>query len=561
MGCGSSTDAAATNKTAGDAVNNGKLGKGLSQTAPAKLGAHKGGDGARTLKLSNAILDKAGDVRDYYTFDKVLGKGNFGVVHLVFDKKTNAPYACKSISKRKLTTPDDIEDVKREIEILLHLGGHKNIVQMYGAYEDKSYIHVVMEVCAGGELFDRIAEKGHYSEKAAAEVMRTIVGVVNHCHTMNVIHRDLKPENFLLSSKKSDAILKATDFGLSRFFVEGKMLDEIVGSPFYVAPEVLKRKYGKEADIWSCGVILYILLCGYPPFHGDSTQQIFKHIISQPLDLKSDPWPRIGEGAKDCVKRMLARDPRKRLTASDLLHHPWMKVNGVASDESLQPEVLSRLRTFGNMNKLKKEALKIIARSLPTNEIKGIREMFKAIDTDGSGCITVDELREGLKKKGAELAFSEVENIVGSIDVNGNHLIDYEEFLAATMHLSKLNKEEVMVEAFKHFDLDSSGFITREELLTALSEVGGIEIEDVEAIIEAADLNKDGSIDYEEFCVMMRNNDFEGLVQAKSALRSKMALKPAGGIMPSDMMMPEDLVPDDEKYGIQNSIKGGKPPQ
>jgi len=173
----------------------------------------------------------------------------------------------------------------------------------------------------------------------------------------------------------------------------------------------------------------------------------------------------------------------------------------------------------------------------------------------------VDELREGLKKKGAELAFSEVENIVGSIDVNGNHLIDYEEFLAATMHLSKLNKEEVMVEAFKHFDLDSSGFITREELLTALSEVGGVEIEDVEAIIEAADLNKDGSIDYEEFCVMMRNNDFEGLVQAKSALRSKMALKPTGGIMPSDMMMPEDLVPDDEKYGIQNSIKGGKPPQ
>ena len=189
--------------------------------------------------------------------------------------------------------------------------------------------------------------------------MRTIVEVVNHCHTMNVIHRDLKPENFLLSTKRDDAILKATDFGLSRFFSEEKPLDEIVGSPFYVAPEVLQRKYGKEADIWSCGVILYILLSGYPPFHGDSTQQIFKHIISQPLDLKSDPWQRISDGAKDCVKRMLTRDVKKRLKAEELLKHPWMRVNGVATDDIITPEVLNRLRTFGNMNKLKKEALKV----------------------------------------------------------------------------------------------------------------------------------------------------------------------------------------------------------
>lgn len=133
-----------------------------------------------------------------YTFDKVLGKGNFGVVHLVIDKKTGEQLACKSISKRKLITPDDIEDVRREVQILLHLSGHQNVVQLKGTYEDKSYIHLVMELCGGGELFDRIAEKGHFSEKQAAEVMRTIVSVVHHCHTMNVIHRDLKPENFLV---------------------------------------------------------------------------------------------------------------------------------------------------------------------------------------------------------------------------------------------------------------------------------------------------------------------------------------------------------------------------
>jgi calcium-dependent protein kinase len=237
------------------------------------------------------------------------------------------------------------------------------------------------KVCAGGELFDRIAEIGHFSERAAADLMRTIVSVVNHCHTMNVVHRDLKPENFLLSEKGAKGVLKATDFGLSRFFVEGRPLNEIVGSPFYVAPEVLQKKYSKEADIWSCGVILYILLCGWPPFHGDSTQQIFRNIMTQPLDLKSDPWDKISPAAKDCVKRMLCRDASKRLTAAQLLKHPWMKANGVASDDTMTPEVLTRLRQYGKMNNFKKEALKIVARALPQQEIQGIREVGQRNET------------------------------------------------------------------------------------------------------------------------------------------------------------------------------------
>ncbi|KAJ9528579.1 hypothetical protein QJQ45_020442 [Haematococcus lacustris] len=512
-------------------------------------------------KLAATIFEGAGDVREKYTFDKVLGKGNFGVVHLVFDKKTGESMACKSISKRKLVTPDDIEDVRREVQILLHLSGHKNVVQLKGTYEDKSYIHLVMEVCEGGELFDRIAEKGHFSEKSAAEVMRTIVSVVNHCHTMNVIHRDLKPENFLLTSKKDGAILKATDFGLSRFFKEGQLLDEIVGSPFYVAPEasrpvlvshgllvvclsavaledqqcswpafrshqVLRRQYGKEADIWSCGVILYILLCGWPPFHGENTQQIFKHIMSQPLDQKSDPWPRISDAAKDCVRRMLARDPKKRLTAEQVLSHPWMKVNGVAPDEMI-PEVLTRMRQFTQMNKLKKEALKVFARSLPANELVGLKEMFQAIDEDNSGTISVDELREGLRKKGTTLALQEVQRIMDNIDVNGNSRIDYEEFLAATMHITKLNKEDNMIEAFRHFDKDNSGFITKDEIITALREVGEEPDEvEVQTIIKSVDKNGDGTIDYEEFCVMMRNNDAEMLRTATHALKSRMVIAP-----------------------------------
>lgn len=528
MGCGQSKDVTSS-------VKPGSSGGAAS----AKKGGKAGG-----VNLKGILQDQgAGDVRDFYTFDRVLGKGNFGVVHLVFDKKTKEPYACKSISKRKLVTPEDIEDVRREVQILLHLAGHANVVQLFGAYEDKSYIHLVMECCAGGELFDRIADRGHFSEKAAADVMRTIVSVVNHCHTMNVIHRDLKPENFLLSSKGEKAIIKATDFGLSRFFKEGDSMDEIVGSPFYVAPEVLQRRYGKEADIWSCGVILYILLCGWPPFHGESTQQIFKHIMSQPLDLKSDPWPKISDAAKDCVRRMLMRDPKKRLTAAQLLKHPWMKENGAASTEEMTPEFLKRLTTFGKMNFMKKEALKVIARSLPNQELQGIKEMFKAIDEDGSGTITVDELREGLRKKGAELAWKEVEKIMDRIDINGNQKIDYEEFIAATIHLNKLGREELMMEAFQHFDTDNSGFITMEELTTAMKECGCDDV-DVSAIISSADNNGDGQIDYEEFCMMMRNNDFDAIVQAKQALKTHVVLKPS----PSSALQ---TAPEDEETDPQ----------
>jgi len=518
------------------------MGCGDSKQASQPSGGKPAGAGNRSAAVSKSlnlrgVLEQTGDVRDFYTFSKVLGKGNFGVVHLVHDKRDSKPYACKSISKRKLVSAEDVEDVRREVQILLHLAGHKNVVQIYGAFEDKSYIHLVMECCAGGELFDRIADQGHFSERAAAEVMRTLVSVVNHCHTMNVIHRDLKPENFLLSSKGKDAVLKATDFGLSRFFKEGEPLDEIVGSPFYVAPEVLQRKYGKEADIWSCGVILYILLCGWPPFHGDSTQQIFKRIMSQPLDMKSEPWPQISDAAKDCVRRMLTRDPHKRLTAAQLLKHPWMKVNGIASDAELKPEVLSRLTMFGKMNAVKKEALKVIAKALPKNELEGIKEMFRAIDEDGSGTITIKELKEGLAKKGASLASSEVEKIISDIDINGNQKIDYEEFIAATIHLNKLNREELMMEAFKYFDRDESGFITRDEMKTALDDAGVLD-DDVANILMTADTNGDGGIDYQEFCEMMRNNDFEALMEAKSAAQRRHQRPPSVNAL--------ELVPDED---------------
>lgn len=161
------------------------------------------------------------DVKAYYSLGKELGRGQFGVTYLCTEISTGKKLACKSISKRKLVTRSDREDMRREIQIMQHLSGQPNIVEFKGAYEDKNSVNLVMELCAGGELFDRIIAKGHYSERAAASICRAIVNVVNVCHFMGVMHRDLKPENFLLSSKDENAVLKATDFGLSVFIEEG----------------------------------------------------------------------------------------------------------------------------------------------------------------------------------------------------------------------------------------------------------------------------------------------------------------------------------------------------
>lgn len=433
----------------------------------------------------------------------ILGKGTFGTTYLATKKGTSEKYAVKVISKRKLTTPEEIDDVRREVQIMHHLAGHPNVVCLKGVYEDKSNVCLVMEVCSGGELFDSIVKRGHYTEKDAAALIRIIVSVVLHCHNMGVIHRDLKPENFLLQDKTANSAIKATDFGLSSFFQEDQVFTDIVGSAYYVAPEVLRRSYSKEADIWSCGVILYILLCGYPPFHGDNEKKIFEQVVSKPVDFQSDPWPKISDPAKDCVRRMLTRDPKRRASAQQILQHEWMKENGVATDNQIEIEVLSRIQKFSAMNRLKKEALKVIAINLPMDEISGMREIFLDIDKDKSGSITVDEFAAALKKKGSSIGEEEVQRLLSQADVDGDGTIDYEEFLAATINLSKLEREEHLKAAFQHFDLNGDGHISHEELVQSLEKLG-MRDEEIQDIIKEVDKDNSGTIDYNEFCIMMR---------------------------------------------------------
>ncbi|KAJ6791710.1 calcium-dependent protein kinase 20-like isoform X1 [Iris pallida] len=444
-------------------------------------------------------------IEETYELGRELGRGEFGVTYLCTDRATGELFACKSISKNKLRTAIDIEDVRREVEIMRNLPRHPNIVTLKDTYEDDSAVHLVMELCEGGELFDRIVARGHYTERAAAAVTKTIVEVVQMCHKHGVMHRDLKPENFLFANKKESAALKAIDFGLSVFFKPGETFSEIVGSPYYMAPEVLKRNYGPEVDVWSAGVILYILLCGVPPFWAETEQGVAEAIIRSVIDFKRDPWPRVSDNAKDLVKRMLDPDPRRRLTAQGVLDHPWLQNAKKAPNVNLGETVRARLQQFSVMNKLKKRALRVVAEHLSVEEVADIKKMFSKMDINKNGKITLEELKHGLHKLGHKITDADVKILMDAADVDGNGTLDYGEFVAVSIHIQKIGNDEHLRKAFAFFDQNKSGYIEIEELRESLADdLGQNDEEVINAIIRDVDTDKDGKISYEEFAAMMK---------------------------------------------------------
>ncbi|ONK75251.1 uncharacterized protein A4U43_C03F14930 [Asparagus officinalis] len=445
------------------------------------------------------------EIQKQYSLGQELGRGEFGVTYLCTDKFTGEVLACKSISKHKLRTAVDIEDVRREVEIMRHLPRHPNVVSLGSTYEDDGAVHLVMELCEGGELFDRIVARGHYTERAAAAVTRTIVEVVQMCHKHGVMHRDLKPENFLFGNKKETAPLKAIDFGLSVFFRQGERFTEIVGSPYYMAPEVLKRNYGPEVDVWSAGVILYILLCGVPPFWAETEQGVARAIIRSVIDFRRDPWPKVSDNAKDLVKRMLNPDPKLRLTAQEVLDHPWLQNAAKAPNVSLGESVRARLQQFSVMNKFKKRALRVIAEHLSIEEVADMKEMFQKMDINKSGKITLEELKHGLHKMGHQIPDADVQILMEAADVDGDGTLDYGEFVAVSIHIRKIGNDEHLHKAFAYFDANKSGYIEIEELRESLADDLGPNHEEViNAIIRDVDSDKDGKISYEEFAAMMK---------------------------------------------------------
>nr|GMC99063.1 calcium-dependent protein kinase 28-like [Ipomoea batatas] len=448
------------------------------------------------------------DFGQRYSLGKLLGHGQFGYTYVATDKSNGDRVAVKRIEKSKMLLPIAVEDVRREVKILKALAGHENVVQFHNAFEDENYVYIVMELCEGGELLDRILAKkdSRYSEKDAAIVVRQMLKVAAECHLHGLVHRDMKPENFLFKSPKTDSPLKATDFGLSDFIRPGKKFQDIVGSAYYVAPEVLKRRSGPESDVWSIGVITYILLCGRRPFWDKTEDGIFKEVLRNKPDFRRKPWPTISNSAKDFVKKLLVKDPRVRLTAAQALSHPWVREGGNASDIPLDISVLSNMRQFVKYGHLKQFALRALATTLQEEELADLKDQFAAIDVDKNGVISLEEMRQALAKDLPwKMKESRVLEILQAIDSNTDGLVDFQEFVAATLHVNQMeehnseNWQQRSQAAFEKFDIDKDGYITPEELKLHTGLRGSID-----PLLEEADIDKDGKISLSEFRKLLR---------------------------------------------------------
>jgi len=309
------------------------------------------------------IFSKTAQINKNYDVEKSsLGSGNFAVVKKCTAKLSNDStkvqkgevYAVKIIDKSKV---EDMGDIEREIEIM-GMVSHPNVIKLFEIYDEPKKMNLVMELVTGGELFDRIVSLGQYTEQDAAVVMQTLCEALGYLHNLNVVHRDLKPENILLASPAADAPIKVADFGLARMIAKEDMMKTACGTPGYVAPEVLQNKgYSSGAvDLWSAGVILYILLCGFPPFYEEELPALFDQILKGRYDFPSPWWDKISDNAKDLVRRMLTVDPKKRITAAEVLKHPW--ICGNAPNVAIDTSALGKYQAT---KKLRKAGQKLMA--------------------------------------------------------------------------------------------------------------------------------------------------------------------------------------------------------
>jgi calcium-dependent protein kinase len=452
------------------------------------------------ITKGNFINYKKDLIENDYIIGNVCGSGAFATVRKVKSKVSGQERALKIIKKQK---SQDSTRMYLEVEILKKLV-HPNIMQIFEFFEDKKNFYIISELCEGGELFDQILEKGSFNENEAAWVMKQLMSAINYIHTNNIVHRDLKPENILLDMKKNN-IIKIIDWGNARFFEKNKKMNKVSGTPYYIAPEVLFEKYDEKCDVWSCGVIIYILLCGYPPFNGETNSEILNKIKTGKYVFPDEEWDNISEEAKNLISKMLEFDPSKRFSASDCLNHTWLTEHTKKNlDNKFSIKCLNNMKKFHAERKLQQAALTFIVNHLMSKEEKNeLLELFQAFDINGDGVLTQEEIFEGYKSILGEIeAIKEVERIMNEVDIDKSGTIDYNEFiLAATNRHIIVNKEKLEA-TFRIFDRDGSGFISSDNIRSFLGN-SFTDQKALDAIIKEVDGNGDGEISLTEFKEMM----------------------------------------------------------
>jgi len=456
------------------------------------------------IKVSKGsfIQFKKGSIEKDYTIGDVVGSGAFATVRKVYSKLNGALRALKIIKKEK---GQDTARMYLEVEILKKLI-HPNIMQIFEFYEDKKNFYIITEFCEGGELFDKIVEKGTLTEAEAAAIMKQLISAVNYIHSNSIVHRDLKPENILLDTKKQN-IIKIIDWGTARFFEKNKKMNRISGTPYYIAPEVLFEKYDEKCDVWSCGVIMYILLCGYPPFNADNDTEIMNKIKSGKFSFPDEEWSHVSSEAKDLVTKMLTYKPTERVSASECLMHKWFTTNSSKKnvDINFSQKCLKNMKQFHAGRKLQQAALTYIVNHLITKEDKNeLMGLFQQFDKNGDGVLTREEILLGYREiLGDVEAEIEADRIMREVDLDKSGTIDYNEFVLASISQQKLLNKEKLEATFKMFDKDGNGTISAEEIKSILCQGGNSDSAAIDQIIKENDINGDGEISLTEFKEMM----------------------------------------------------------
>ena len=388
-------------------------------------------------------------IHKHYQFIKVIGHGQFGTVREAVKLSSTheaKSFAIKSISKEKVLKKFNL--LKRELEALT-LIDHPNIVRLYEIYEDEKYLHLVLDLCRGGDLYDHIIAKGSLNEQEVMSMMRKMFSAINHLHGMSICHRDLKPDNFLLVSDQGSEI-KLADFGMSVRFGNDEM-HTVVGTPYYLAPEVYKGNYGKECDVWSLGVVLFFLLSGKQPFKGTNVTELLANILKGAYSFCDKKWKNISDEAKDLITKILVIDPRERISISDALTHSWFHKKSLIAPVNL--EVFHSIKSFKSHGKLWQELIKVFIRNLSEEEIKKLDGAFKAIDIECSGFITAKNIEEAMSRNGYPIIADEIHELINMIEYIGKGKLNYTQFLIAAADRKSMFDDESIWAAFKYFDV------------------------------------------------------------------------------------------------------------
>jgi calcium-dependent protein kinase len=508
-----------------------------------------------------------------YMLGRQLGSGTFGTVFEAFHKRTGDRFAVKRMPKR-FQSPGVLEKyfvrrIRNEVDICNHLGRSLNVAYLYAAYEDEKHIDLVMELCTGGELWDAIrARGGAYSERDAARFTREVIRTVAQCHAAGVLMRDVKPENFLFASSDPGAPLKAIDFGISVFCEPGQEIDLRAGTPIYIAPDVLKQKYSHPADMWSVGIIAYMLLTGRLPFSGEegdevaelymskhvfNNKDVFRAVLYADLDFTSPPWDVISVEARELVQSLLSREPSARPTAEEALASPWLKnskstgsrsgaESGGSGSESdaggnknssgvlLGDTIVQRLQRYGTYGRLKQAALRKVAhaaleqagsanRSTTTTTTTTSTELpaalqaaFSCLDTQKSGRVPRAALREELCSGRFNLSNGEADQLLSQVDDDEDGSVDWEAWVAAMTEWRALRDsadwDSLVTEAFRTMDRDSDAALGVDDLTALLcGDEGCIDPDIVEAALREADGDHDRTVSLAELRKLLGSHE------------------------------------------------------